>query len=374
MSRAKYRTIFTLLYCAVIVISTSVCSASALVMPSVPDGVHFTYKSVSQEHALPQEFIDWVVSLMNKTGDESVVAQMIAGVTCRKIEGSQITGTVDYWGTNKYLMFAVMPRGEAYVFDGDKFALGGAAAIVPKYLKMKTNTRSATSLLKGSGRIDESVPYLGFYQPGKKLFTEQLELSQSNINNGKECIYRVANKPNQAYILKYDKQVHLIEIVNYRDYMKNIICDRYTFSHYQSHGSFSFPTVIIRERNQWFRDKKNRLRIFPDYTVRYELISANFDPIDRRYFALATARVGTQFEDARYQLPKSNGRILSYIYTNPNISIDETSKIEYNNILNEKKKNRSNGNYYPILIRICAVLVGIIIVGAKLYSIRRRKQ
>ncbi len=312
--------------------------AKPTVMPPIPQGIHLTYHVTSQRLALPPEWIERQIAAAVKDPDAGL-EQRLQYYRSRAEGGPEETDTGEYWGTMHGFMYA-LADGYCVAYDGKKTASGAASHMVPGLIKQPSEKMSGMRIVEGTLIIDDLVSYLGIYQPGKELFDEEIVLSETvRLATGERRVYRLPDG-RREYALEYDEEgrVRMLTIT----YDKGTaLLEEYQFADYAVVGGIPYPREVRRKQMILYLDGDGKIVQGVNKLSVWRVTNASAGPIPNSFFALSTARPGSQVRDGRYQIPGRSEPGITYTYTDPALSIDEASERAYQEALREPPPDRS---------------------------------
>jgi len=328
-------------------------------MPSIPQGIHLTYHVTSQRLALPREWIEQRIAAAVKDQNAGL-EQRLQYYRSRAEDGPEETDTGEYWGTMHGFLYA-LAHGYCVAYDGKKTASGAASHMVPDLIKQPSEERSGMSIVEGTLIIDDLVSYLGIYQPGTKLFDEEIVLSETvPLATGERRVYRLPHG-GRTYALEYDEEGRVRKLTITSDKGAALL-EEYQFADHATVGGVTYPREVRRREMILYLDGDGKKVQAVNKLSVWRVTNASAGPIPDSFFALSIARPGSQVEDGRYQIPGVSEPGITYIYRDPSLSIDEASERAYQAILSETQPGRRR---LIALIKIVSLAL-VAIVGARL--------
>jgi beta-lactamase regulating signal transducer with metallopeptidase domain len=342
--------------------------AKPTIMPPIPSGIHLKYRVTTQEFALPQDVIEMHIAGMKRSSaaaEENMLREMkarsmsaslidssiasnrafhekrIHEVRGRTVDGPIRTSAAEYWGTMHGFMYTNMRFALAY--DGKKVVEGAAWYMVPELLKRPTAERSGMSIYGDASRIDDSsIPYLGIYQPGRWLFSDQtVPTERRALATGEEQVYAVPwPSRGKRWNVRCDGAGRVVSMslcADSRRAQEPLLLEEFRFADYTTlHGAI-YPREVTHSTFLWREGKDGRPSPVPDSRTVYSVTDAEAGPIPDSLFAVSTTRLHAQIEDSRYQVEGSQEKGVTYNYLDPSLTVDEASERAYKDALRQQE-------------------------------------
>ena len=158
------------------------------------------------------------------------------------------------------------------------------------------------------GRFEESVPYLGFVQPGLSVYSTEKKAMTKTASGWEEHSFGL------PYTFQYNRHHQPVSL--------NLLGGKkYEFSEYVRFKGVDYPKTVVYTKYLISNGKK-----IIDEVTTYKALSIDNKPLSKS-FDMERPPKGIQVQDLRPEFTKDTGRGLNYTYRNTKLTVTETSEM-----------------------------------------------
>ena len=285
------------------------------------NNIHIVYKSVWSRPALPKEYVSerlagtheddlkqWGPRSKWTNGMIDTEKAIISSWRARYKPQADEVGQADYWGTPTDSVWVFDRFGNSYFtsYNGKYVAQGQPSTFG---LRPRRKDEGIGYLLISNidrGRFEESVPYLGFVQPGLSVYSTERKAMTKTVSGWEE------HSLGLPYTFQYNRHHQPVSLM--------FGLEKYEFSEYVRFKGIDYPKTVVHTK-YWISSGKR----FVDEVTTYKALSIDNKPLRKTGFDAERPPKGVHIQDLRPEFTNDTGRELNYTYRNTKLTVTETS-------------------------------------------------
>lgn len=354
--------------------------------PNLPDATYLQYKCFEHQYACPKEIVESRIRNQQKQIDywkrersESpnlnvnirAIELVISDLKNSLEEHDLPAYTNEYWKSGQSVLYdSWSPRQPeiklAMAFNGTRYITGYLWELAPELYAGEAKDRQFTSdITRDRTPFERRVPYLGFHQTGKVLFSQDAIFVNSK-HTAKGTVDTYSYTPRKTD-LKLSQPILISMCYNNRNRLVSLHQELegksqdFTFHEYINIGD---ETYIPRKIEQIVYVADLPVNNPKDYRINYELVDFKKVNTSPAIVGVDHPKIGTTIHDDRYTTEKGNAKGgITYSYQRLGNNLDDESRIIAKaqgalDITTVKSYTRTLIQFFLIIVSIiCLVII-----------------